>query len=715
MAQEELGLQHYAEVLWRRKWVILSVFTIICSLSAIWITMSKTAYKVNSLVAVKNQLYYKPPMLAFAPGTDRPELSLHGESYVEIINGLPFAEKVSNALGAQSIPADPEEVRGSVNAEFKEPDLIFIHATHVDKDRAVIFANTAADTFVLDTKDNIRAELVSASQFLQGAMEQAARDLHDNEGSITRFKEGMGFVNINDEITNLKNTIGVFEKERATIQTQIDVLESHRNQILKLAKLSNASPDALPLDDPQVEDLRKLQSQLSDARLRYTDTHPTVQNLEALIRDVQSKMRAILSADGSPLSPEKYLALRDDLLKTNAQLADYQIALESWDKQIGEVKSRLANFPQKQNQLEALEARAAEAKQRYNSMRDKLDNINIQKEMVQGNASVVDRAKAPRAATSKATNMVISLVVSLLLAFGFAFIAEFADTTLRTPEDVTREVGLGFLGGIVRMREPRQVVFGEGKAVHQIAEAYTRIYSNIKFAAVEGPLHSILVTSARKSEGKSTTLVNLSCAIAASGKRVVIVDTDLRNPSLQRILGTRFKAGLTSVLAGEATLDEALQATAHPGLFLLPSGPMPPNPAELIQSAAMKEIIAELEARTDIVIFDSPPTLLVADAMLLAGEMDAAIIVTEAGGVTRKEVRHVRDALQLAKARILGVILNKVMESPGAYYANYYSYYRYYQQPEEPEEKAKESETVGAMAWIRGSMKSINNRMGGKT
>src|SRR5207249_4204692 len=138
-----------------------------------------------------------------------------------------------------------------------------------------------------------------------------------------------------------------------------------------------------------------------------------------------------------------------------------------------------------------------------------------------------------------------------------------------------------FLGGIVRLREPRQVVFAEGKALHQIAEAYTRIYSNIKFAAVEGPLHSILVTSARKGEGKSTTLINLACAIAGSGKRVVVVDTDLRNPSLQRILGTRLKTGLTSILAGECTLDEALHATSHPGVFLLPSGPMPPNPAEL--------------------------------------------------------------------------------------------------------------------------------------
>jgi len=710
MAQEELGLQHYTEVLWRRKWLILAVFIIVLSLSAIWISMAKPLYKVNSLVAVKSQLYYRAPMLSFAPGTDRPELSLHGESYVQIINGLPFAEKVANSLAAQSVPAQPEEVRSSVNAEFKEPDLIVIHATSVDKDRAVVFANAAAETFVADTKDSIKAELVSASQFLQGAMEQAARDLHECEAAITRFKEGMGFVNINDEITNLKNTIGAFEKERATTETQIKVLEAHRDEILKLAKISNSADGAIPLDDPQVEDLRKLQAMLNEAHLRYTDSHPTVQNLQLQIHELEGKMRSILNANGSSLTPERYLALRDDLLKTNALLADHKIAMQSWDTQIAAVRAHLVDFPQKQNQLESLEAKAAEAKQRYNSMRDKLDNINIQKEMVQGNASVVDLAKAPLPATSKSTSMAIAFVVSLMLGLGLGFIAEFADSTLRTPEDVGKVLGLGFLGSIVRLREPRQVVFGEGKALHQVAESYTRIYSNIKFAAVEGPLHSILVTSARKGEGKSTTLMNLACAIAASGKKVVVVDTDLRNPTLQRILGTRLKTGLTSVLAGECTLDEALYATSHPGLFLLPSGPMPPNPAELIQSTLMKDLISELEARTDIVIFDSPPTLLVADAMLLAGELDAAIIVTEAGGVTSKEVRQVCEALQLAKTRILGVILNKVMEGPGAYYSNYYSYYRYYQDPKE-----SEPEAAGAMAWLRGSMKALNSRIGGKT
>jgi tyrosine-protein kinase Etk/Wzc len=707
MAQEEIGLQHYIEVLWRRKWVILSIFTIVFAISAIWITMTKTTYKVNSLVAVKNQTYYRAPILPFAPGTERADAALHGESYVQVINGLPFAEKVANALAAQDVPAQPEEVHASLNAQFQEPDLILIHAVHIEPEKAVVIANAAADTFVHDSRESIQAELVSAAQFVQGFMEEAAAGLRETERRITEFKEGLGFVNINDEIANLKITISALERERATVETQIEVAESRRREILKLARITDESA-AILLDDPRVEDLRKLQGLLSEARLRYTERHPLVRNLQGQIRDIESKLRASLEASGTALSPERYLSLRDELMRTEAALADLKTALESWDRQIAEVRAKLTDFPEKQNQLATLEAKAAEAKQRYNSMRDRLDDINIKKSMVQGNASVVDWAKKPHAATKKSTSLALAFIVSVMLSLGVGFVAEFADSTLRSPEEITRSVGLGFLGSIIRLKEPRQVVFADGKGVNNVSEAYTKIYSNIKFAAVEGPLQSILVTSARKGEGKSTTLVNLSCAIAASGKRVVIVDTDLRNPTVQRILGTRHPLGVTSVLAGECPLDSALLATAHPGLMILPSGPIPPNPAELLQSGAMKELIAELESRADLVVFDSPPALLVADAMLLAGELDAAIVVSESGGVTRREVQHVRDTLQMAKARILGVILNKVQETPGSYYYNYYSYYRYYQEPEETAAKA-----AGALGWLRDSVKSINSRISG--
>ena len=160
------------------------------------------------------------------------------------------------------------------------------------------------------------------------------------------------------------------------------------------------------------------------------------------------------------------------------------------------------------------------------------------------------------------------------------------------------------------------------------------------------------------------------------------------------------------MLAGEATLDEALKPSGHPGLTILPSGPIPPNPAELLHSQRMKEMIEELERRSDLVIFDTPPTLLVADAMLLGGEIDAAIIVAESGGVSRRAVQQVKESLQMAKTRILGVILNKILETPGAYY-NYYSHYKYYKEPSE--------EPQTTIEWIKGGLGSIRRSIGGRS
>lgn len=707
--QEEVGLHQYFEIVWRRRWIILSVFLVVFTLSAIWVSMTRTTYTASSLVALKNQLYNRERLLPFAPGSDRPEQSLYGESYAKIINGLPFSEKVAQALTRRPTPValTSQEVHASLKAEFQDPDLIQIKAQHVSPEIAIQIANAAADTFVEESVASIKQSILAYSDFALTQMERYQTQVRDAETEIARFKESLGFVNIDDEINNLKNTIASFEKEAATVQTQIEIAESHRADILNLIKVSGDSERSILIDEPQVDQLRQLQEQLTQARLRYTDQHPTVVNLEKQIRAIEGKLTASLEATGSSLSPERYLSLRDELAQVEANLIDLKTARASWERQIAAVRLRLSDFPEKKFQLEQLERSAEEARMQYASWREKVDDANSQASTVQGNASVADYAIAPRPAISKTTNLVLGFIVAALLGTGLGFVAEFADTTVRTPEEITRAVGLGFLGSIVKLKEPRQLVFTSGAGMDAAAESYTKVYSNLKFLAVEGPLRSLLVTSARKGEGKSTTLLNLAGAIASSGRRVIVVDTDLRNPSLQRILKMRHAAGVTSVLAGENSLDEAIKSTEHPGLSILPSGPIPPNPSELLQSSAMKQLISDLETRCDLVIFDSPPVLLVADAMLLAAELNAAVIVSEAGGVTRREVQHVRDTLQVAKARILGVILNKVSESAAGYYYNYYSSYRYYQTTEE-----EPADPEGLLGWLRASVNSINSRIG---
>jgi polysaccharide biosynthesis transport protein len=703
MQQDEIGLQQYLEVLWRRKWAITSVFTIVWALSIIGISLSNTKYRVTSLVAVKNQMYWRAPMLSFSQGTDEPDTTLSGEAYEDIINGLPFADKVADALLKEGLPMDPAAVAGAIQAEFQEPDRIRIVAVSTKPDEAVALANAAARVFVDDSKGTMMDKLMRGRESAISFQLKAQQEATSIENEIAQFHREMGFIDINGHMEGLRTKIAGFEAQRGDVLTKLEIAQANRLELTKMARVGQEQ--TIPLDDPRIEEYRRLQQEVTQARVRYTEDHPALRNLLVQVKSIEDRIRETIARTGSNLSPEAFLTLREDLTASDKTIADLQTAIDSWNRQIDEVKGELSKYPEKLAKLEALEARGKSARESFAHWTKNLEELEFKKSMVPGNASLVDLAIAPSPTISKLTSLILATMVSLVLAFGAGLLTEFADTTLRTAEELA-SVGLGYLGSIVRLKEPRSVVFHDGKAAHQAAESYTRVYTNIKFAEVESPIRSIMVTSARKGEGKSTTLMNLACAIAAAGKRVIVVDTDMRNPSLQRILGLKHAVGLTSVLAGERSLDDALQPTVHPGLRILPSGPIPPNPAELIHSQAMKDLIAQLESRADLVIFDTPPTLLVADAMLLAGELDAAIVVAESGGITKKAVQQVKESLTKAKARVLGVILNKTEEATGSYY-NYYAYYQAYRETDEQESPERQG-------WIKERFGSIRRSLGGR-
>ncbi len=693
MQQEDINLQSYLEVLWRRKWAILSVFVVVIGLSLSGIAVSSTRYLAVADVAVKNQPFYRPSVLGFSPGTEEASTSLQPESYATVINGLSFAERVADALLKEGLPLDGSEVNGSVRAEYQEPDLIKIKATRVVREEAITLANVAAQVFEEYTREKINQQLIDGRQQALEFQEASRADVKSTEDQISSLLTGMGISDLTSQTQTLREKVAGFERARGEQITKLEIALAHRADLMSKAR--TAATGGMELADPRVEEYRKLQAQISEAKIKYTESHPALKNLIEQSRAIEERLKETIARSGSNLSPEVFLDLKEDLTKTDSEIADLERGVASWTRQIGEVNSELEQFPATNAQLQNLQQRLQTAQENFKIWSQRLDDLKFKERMQPGNAEVLNPATGASPTVSKATLAVMACIFSLLMSLGVGFLVEFADQTLRTPEEITNTIGVGYLGSIMKLKEARQVVFQDGKAAHQAAEAYTRVYSNIKFAQVEKPIRSLMVTSARKGEGKSTTLVNLACAIAAAGKRVIIVDTDLRNPTLQRILGSRHQSGLTSVLAGEAKLDDVIRKTPHPGLMVLPAGPIPPNPAELLHSQAMKEIIADLESRGDLVIFDSPPMLLVADAMLLGSELDAAIVVTEAGGVTRKMVQQVKDSLQTAKIRILGVILNKVVESAGSHY-NYYSYYKY---------QELEEENTGTISRIRDKFK----------
>ncbi len=206
------------------------------------------------------------------------------------------------------------------------------------------------------------------------------------------------------------------------------------------------------------------------------------------------------------------------------------------------------------------------------------------------------------------------------------------------------------------------------------SEAFRVLRTNLQFMGLDKPLKSVIVTSATPGEGKSTTIANLAVAFAQTGARVCLVDADLRRPTVAKNFGVQNWAGLTTALIGQAELDSCLQETAVSGLTVLTSGPIPPNPAELVGSRRMADLLRTLEERFDIVLVDTAPVLAVTDAALLSRSVDGVLLVVRSGQVDYHQVNRAKEALEQVKARVLGVVLGAV--KPEGRDGYYYYYYR---------------------------------------
>ena len=297
---------------------------------------------------------------------------------------------------------------------------------------------------------------------------------------------------------------------------------------------------------------------------------------------------------------------------------------------------------------------------------------------------IFEEAVAPTAPTKPKVmqNTLLAAVVGLMLAGGAAFLIEYLDDSVRDQRDVTDLLGLPMLGVVGALGEGQQLptVLTENEPRSPLAEAFRMVRTNLSYAlpAQEGA-RRYLVTSAGPTEGKTTVTANLATVMAQAGQRVILVDADLRRPTLYKAFGVPSKPGLTSYLAGMvASVDDILIDTEVDGVRMLSCGPLPPNAAELLNSARMEQLLDELDDRCDVVLLDSPPLLAVADAAILACMVSGVILVLEAGTTRLEGAAAAMDVLSKAGAKVLGAVLNNVKLRRRGYGSDYYYYYYYY-------------------------------------
>jgi capsular exopolysaccharide synthesis family protein len=271
------------------------------------------------------------------------------------------------------------------------------------------------------------------------------------------------------------------------------------------------------------------------------------------------------------------------------------------------------------------------------------------------NASLPEGPSSPR----PKVNLALGLLVGLALGIAAAVLRETLDTTVKGKDDLQQLTGSTPLGIIAEdpdvMKRPLVV---QVEAQSPRAETFRQLRTNLQFVDVDRPLKTVVLTSASAEEGKSTTACNLAITLAQAGVRTILVEADLRRPRVADYMGLEGAVGLTSVLTGLTTLDEALQPWGRNAMWVLASGPLPPNPSEILGSHQMSELLKTLEDRADVIVLDSPPLLPVTDAAVLARHADGAVLVVRHGKTRREQVTRALEALQGVDARLLGTVLN---------------------------------------------------------
>jgi succinoglycan biosynthesis transport protein ExoP len=406
--------------------------------------------------------------------------------------------------------------------------------------------------------------------------------------------------------------------------------------------------------------------------IRVLDTDP--QRAKTIADEIAHQM--ILQ---SPTAPEN--AEREKHRQfVEKQIADLQAKIEAAQAKIAEQEKSLG---------EAFSARQIQDLQgQINMLQNQINvwqaNYAQLLNFIQGGSpnylTVIEPAQASSVSVgpSRGMNVLLAATVGLILAVGAAFLLEYLDDTIKSPDDVVATLELAPLGAITRMKGEGY----EGKLVASqhprspISEAYRTLRTNIQFSTLDRPARTLLVTSANSIEGKSITAANLAVVMAQAGLKTVLVDSDLRRPVQHKIFQLSNQDGLTSRLLEEApSLDDHLQTAGVENLRVLTSGPIPPNPSELLGSRKMQALLEQLKEDNDVVLFDSPPSLAVTDATVLATQVDGVLLVADARRTRREMAVRARDNLIKVGANILGVAVNRLSERAGGYH--YYYYYHY--------------------------------------
>jgi non-specific protein-tyrosine kinase len=405
------------------------------------------------------------------------------------------------------------------------------------------------------------------------------------------------------------------------------------------------TPDRLA-DRMKVELIRDTQL----IRLSVEDTDPV------RAAQITNSIAEAFIAQNQALQEERYA---DSLGSMREQMDELSVLIEETQAAIDGLGT--PEDSQGQAELARLETILAGYHTAYATHLQSYEQMRLTAAQSTDDVAVFRAARAPRTPVRPRTltNTALAGVVGAMLAVGVAFLVEYLDDTIKTPDDVRRALGLGTLGAIGQLKKGEDELVLVDQPLSPVSEAFRVLRTNIRFASVDKPLRTILVTSPGPTEGKSITVANLAVAMAQAGLKVVAVDGDLRRPGLHRLFGLHPRDGLTGALL-EGSMDGRLQPGQVERLAVLPAGEL------------MRDLLSELTQHVDVVLIDSPPVLPVTDAAVLAQGVDGVLLVIDVGETRREVARRAAEGLTQVGANLIGVVLNRVPTRRGGYYYYYY-------------------------------------------
>ena len=572
-------------------------------------------------------------------------------------------------------------------------DMLVFEARTNDPELSRLAADTVVLVAIEQAQEQARSETRGARLFIQEQLAVVHNEFDRALAEIADAQANEQVIDLDSEIraaiSRISELMLAYENNAASIQdvrARISAQESYQGR----EGVDSVSPISMGTNtriNMLTERLSGLRQERSKALTTKTVRHPDVVQLDDLIAATRGDLDVALS--------EQH-AMDPTVQNLRAELAGLRQKGSEISAAIDRTTTEFAAYPDKMRRIGQLKLASAAAENVYKSLQEQRYQVGVAEAMLVSDLKLIEPAKAPDRHSSP--KLLVNLIMGALLGLGFGtglvFLFEYVDDTIKSPDDLRGVWNLPRLGVIPRQRNASADIH-DLPATDPLTEAYRTIRNSLMFASVDKPIQLLAVTSALPGEGKSTVASNLAISFAGEGRRVLLVDCDLRRPTQhRRYSSVSNHHGLTDVLSGQMEAVDAVQDTPVSGLSLLTSGQPPDDPGRLIESLRLRQLLIDLRKNWDVVVVDTPPVLVVNDALVIARAVDGLAVIVESGATSRKLVGDMRGQCQGAGIEPVGVVVNK-MDFYTTGYGAYMRAYRAYAQQEvhiESEDSKRDAE-----------------------